>query len=93
MQLPPALALGPKEYHLKEIRLISQHKSKQYNGPALEVPTGVSVAEVRDTLEKQGFTALGGDCSSVGPQEITSVLVVAWQQCSSLFRRWPYTGS
>ncbi|KAL8710297.1 MAG: hypothetical protein Q9220_005067 [cf. Caloplaca sp. 1 TL-2023] len=45
---------------------VFQYSSAYYDGPAFRVSAGVQVSEVYDFLEKQGYTAVGGECPSVG---------------------------
>ncbi|KAL8703592.1 MAG: hypothetical protein Q9201_003240 [Fulgogasparrea decipioides] len=59
-------ALALWTHHLKNISPIIQYKSSTYNGPALKVSAGVQASEVYDYLEKQQYTAVGGECPSVG---------------------------
>ncbi|KAL8946614.1 MAG: hypothetical protein Q9222_007017, partial [Ikaeria aurantiellina] len=59
-------ALALWTHHLKDMSPVIQYNSTYYNGPALRVSAGVQVSEVYDYLEKQGYTAIGGECPSVG---------------------------
>ncbi|KAL8696452.1 MAG: hypothetical protein Q9224_002787 [Gallowayella concinna] len=59
-------ALALWTHHLKDISPVIQYKSNHYNGPALKVSAGVQVSEVYNYLEKQKYTAVGGECPSVG---------------------------
>ncbi|KAL8772470.1 MAG: hypothetical protein Q9209_002422 [Squamulea sp. 1 TL-2023] len=55
---------------MHNIRLFIRNISHDYLGKstgfALEVSAGVQVSEVYDYLEKQEYTAIGGECPSVG---------------------------
>ncbi|KAL8811805.1 MAG: hypothetical protein Q9223_004871 [Gallowayella weberi] len=59
-------ALALWTHHLKDISPVIQYKSNYYSGPALKVSAGVQVSEVYNYLEKQQYTAVGGECPSVG---------------------------
>jgi len=59
-------ALALWTHHLKNISPVTQYHSPAYTGPALQVSAGVQVSEVYDFLESQQYTAVGGECPSVG---------------------------
>jgi FAD/FMN-containing dehydrogenase len=60
-------ALSIWTHNLKNIDFIESYKSDSgYDGPALKVGAGATVREVYQSAAKNGVTALGGICESVG---------------------------
>ncbi|KAJ4226132.1 hypothetical protein NW759_004719 [Fusarium solani] len=54
-------------HHLKNIELLKDYKSAgSYSGPALKVGAGVQVFELYEAANKYGYTAVGGECRTVG---------------------------
>ncbi|RSL67956.1 hypothetical protein CEP54_003037 [Fusarium duplospermum] len=54
-------------HHLKKIELLKAYKSAgSYSGPALKVGAGVQVFELYEAANKYGYTAVGGECRTVG---------------------------
>ncbi|RSL92776.1 hypothetical protein CEP52_013623 [Fusarium oligoseptatum] len=54
-------------HHLKKIELLKDYKSSgSYSGPALKVGAGVQVFELYEAANKYGYTAVGGECRTVG---------------------------
>ncbi|KAH6679924.1 hypothetical protein F5X68DRAFT_244846 [Plectosphaerella plurivora] len=52
--------------HLKEIKLIEDYKSHCYEGPAMRLGAGVEVRELYEAADAAGYTAVGGECRTVG---------------------------
>ncbi|KAF5004969.1 hypothetical protein FDECE_8565 [Fusarium decemcellulare] len=60
-------ALNIWTHHLKKIELLKDYKSAgSYSGPALKVGAGVQVVELYEAANKYGYTAVGGECRTVG---------------------------
>jgi len=60
-------ALSIWTHNLKNIDFIESYKSDSgYTGPAIKVGAGATVREVYQVADKNGVTALGGICESVG---------------------------
>ncbi|KAG9255526.1 uncharacterized protein F5Z01DRAFT_704948 [Emericellopsis atlantica] len=59
-------ALSIWTHNMKSIQVLKEHKTKSYNGPAFKVGAGVQVRELYETAERNGFTAVGGECRDVG---------------------------
>ncbi|KAJ4178346.1 hypothetical protein NW755_013271 [Fusarium falciforme] len=54
-------------HHLKNIELLKDYKSAgSYSGPALKVGAGVQVFELYKAANKYGYTAVVGECRTVG---------------------------
>ncbi|KAK3312534.1 hypothetical protein B0H66DRAFT_485854 [Apodospora peruviana] len=59
-------ALSIWTHKLKSINYIKSIKTKSYSGPAFKLGAGVQVNELYEAAHKYGFTAVGGECPTVG---------------------------
>ncbi|KAJ4269855.1 hypothetical protein NW762_001524 [Fusarium torreyae] len=61
-------ALSLWTYHLKGIEILRDYQSagRRYKGPAFKIGAGVVVHELYEAAEREGFTAVGGECRTVG---------------------------
>lgn len=61
-------ALSIWTHNLKGIQVIKDYKSAggSYRGPAFKLGAGVQVREIYETAEREGYTAVGGECRDVG---------------------------
>ncbi|RSL89929.1 hypothetical protein CEP51_000966 [Fusarium floridanum] len=61
-------ALSLWTHHLNDIEVIKNYKSPggRYTGPAFKVGAGVVVHELYEAAEREGYTAVGGECRTVG---------------------------
>ncbi|KAI0516776.1 hypothetical protein F5B22DRAFT_180525 [Xylaria bambusicola] len=61
-------ALSIWTHHLNDIKVIHHYKSAagRYSGPAFKLGAGVMVYELYDAAEREGYTAVGGECRTVG---------------------------
>ncbi|KAH8683925.1 hypothetical protein BGZ61DRAFT_394241 [Ilyonectria robusta] len=61
-------ALSLWTHHLNKIEVLRDYKSAggRYKGPAFKVGAGVVVHELYEAAEREGFTAVGGECRTVG---------------------------
>ncbi|WYZ38303.1 hypothetical protein EsH8_III_000217 [Colletotrichum jinshuiense] len=54
-------------HNLKGVKFIKNYKSAGgYEGPAFKLGAGVQVSELYEAANKEGYTAIGGECRSVG---------------------------
>ncbi|GKT84306.1 restculine oxidase [Colletotrichum tofieldiae] len=54
-------------HNLKGIQFLEYTKSAGgYEGPAFKLGAGVQVSELYEAADKEGYTAIGGECRSVG---------------------------
>lgn len=50
-------------HNLKNIQVLKNYKAPGgYHGPAFKLGAGVQVRELYETAEREGYTALGGEC-------------------------------
>ncbi|KAI5456055.1 hypothetical protein BGZ63DRAFT_429405 [Mariannaea sp. PMI_226] len=61
-------ALSLWTHHLNDITVLRDYKSAggRYKGPAFKIGAGVVVHELYEAAEREGFTAVGGECRTVG---------------------------
>lgn len=61
-------ALSLWTHHLNTIEVLRDYKSAggRYKGPAFKVGAGVVVHELYEAAEREGFTAVGGECRVSG---------------------------
>ena len=60
-------ALSIWTHNLKSIKVIKDYKSGcGYQGPAFKLGAGVQVRDIYETAEREGYTAVGGECRDVG---------------------------
>ena len=61
-------ALSIWTHHLNDIKVIQQYESAggRYSGPASKLGAGVMVYELYDVAEREGYTAVGGECRVSG---------------------------
>ncbi|KAF7121857.1 hypothetical protein CNMCM5793_009411 [Aspergillus hiratsukae] len=59
-------ALGIWTHNLKDIEYMENYKSARYSGPAVKMGAGVEVFEIYRKGKELGFTAVGGECRTVG---------------------------
>lgn len=56
-------ALSIWTHNLKSIKVIKDYQSAgSYRGPAFKLGAGVQVREIYETAEREGYTAVGGEC-------------------------------
>lgn len=60
-------ALNIWTHHLKKLELVEDYKSAgSYRGPAFKIGAGVQVVELYQAADRYGYTAVGGECRTVG---------------------------
>ncbi|KAJ2991949.1 hypothetical protein NUW58_g2332 [Xylaria curta] len=61
-------ALSIWTHHLNDIKVTHHYESAggRYSGPAFKLGAGVMVYELYDAAEREGYTAVGGECRTVG---------------------------
>ncbi|KAM0553302.1 hypothetical protein ACHAPJ_007315 [Fusarium lateritium] len=61
-------ALSLWTHHLKDIEVLHNYESAggRYKGPVFKIGAGVVVHELYEAAEREGFTAVGGECRTVG---------------------------
>lgn len=59
-------ALSLWSYNLKDYEIITNFKSKAYNGPVIRIGAGISGAEADVASHAAGYYIVAGDCPRVG---------------------------
>ncbi|KAK4671891.1 hypothetical protein QC764_609650 [Podospora pseudoanserina] len=59
-------ALSFWTHNLKNISIIEDYSSDDYNGPAVKIGAGVQGFDVLDSLKESGYLTLSGSCPTVG---------------------------
>ncbi|KAF4982316.1 hypothetical protein FZEAL_2045 [Fusarium zealandicum] len=60
-------ALNIWTHHLKKVEFLKNYKSAgSYAGPAFKIGAGIQVFELYEAANKYGYTAVGGECRTVG---------------------------
>ncbi|KAJ5816337.1 FAD linked oxidase N-terminal [Penicillium robsamsonii] len=59
-------ALGIWTHHLKDIEYYENYRGSGYQGPAVKLGSGVQAGELYEKGKELGFTAVGGECMTVG---------------------------
>ncbi|KAH8736178.1 hypothetical protein BGZ61DRAFT_489907 [Ilyonectria robusta] len=60
-------ALNIWTHNLKKMQFIKTYKSAgSYKGPAFKIGAGIQVVELYEAANKHGYTAVGGECRTVG---------------------------
>ncbi|TID00391.1 FAD-linked oxidoreductase patO [Colletotrichum higginsianum] len=54
-------------HNLKGVKFVENYKSAGgYEGPAFKLGAGIQVSELYEAADREGYTAIGGECRSVG---------------------------
>lgn len=55
-------ALSIWTHNMKSIQVLEKYNSNSYSGPAFKIGAGVQVRDIYEAAEREGFTAVGGEC-------------------------------